>query len=109
MLFVLGLAATARAALTNTLRSKKPRRPSRMSRRLTCDELGPLIEPCQSFIREPSTFKNTVTAIAVETAQEAAAPLLHALSACPLEFGDVGIALLAGKIADTIHPENVEF
>lgn len=97
VLFVLAATATARAALTNALKSKKPRRPRRVNRPLTNEELGPLVEPVPSFVVEPSSFQDTAMAIAVETAQEAAAPLLHALTACPLQFGDVGIALLAGE------------
>jgi hypothetical protein len=76
-----------------------------MTRYLTCDELGPLTEETPSFVREPSTLHGTVTAIAVETAQEAAAPLLNALSACPLEFGDVGVALVTGRFQFEIRGE----
>ena len=106
VLFVLSGLATARAAIELAVRGKKPRKPRRTNRLLTVEELGPLEAPISSFIREASCLQSTAIAIARETAHEAAAPLLAALTACPLNFGDGGYALAAGGTdrSRQIHP-----
>ena len=100
VLFLLSAAATARAAMEQWQNSRNPRRrPRRLIRQLTSEELGPLVEPVSSFVLEASTLAETAIAIALESANEAAAPLISAMSACfgvSLNIFEVGTAGTAG-------------